>query len=655
MVQSIHIPQKSKEDVVNIALDTIQKKKQALVFVGSKRSAEKQAIDIAKECTGSQIHLDLSEQILTVLPIPTDQCKKLALCVKKGIAFHHSGLASEQRKIIEDSFRRGDIHIICSTPTLAAGLDMPAFRTILKDVKRYSGSWGMQFIPVLEYEQMAGRAGRPGKEPFGEAILLASSDAEKDALVDKYVYGEIESIYSKLAAEPVLRTYVLSLLATGIVHDMDSLIAFFSKSFWAHQYQDLPKLELILERVIKLLAEYGFVATYERINGASVANAGVKNTGITTNGAIDDLDESFISAKRLLHKQKVELRVTPLGKRVSEVYIDPLSAHYLLKGFEKFVHKYSLGSSNSDSTLEHSALEHAESVRTHTNAHFQSDELAVAKKIIVDDISLDAEHTVSGTIKHNSPTATNPQIQNFQTLALIQLFTQCLELRPLLKVKTKESDAINQFLFENEEHFLMDIPTIYDVLYEDFFDSIKTSMYISDWINETTEDVLLTKYDIRPGEISAKNDMLDWLVYCGVELAKLSGYNPKFTTLLIKLRTRVKYGVKQELLTLLQLKQVGRVRARQLFNAGFTTISSLKKGDQGKISAILGSKLTKTVLEQLDISYIASHLDKGVSSASVSVSDTQASATVSSNSHILQNVRKKQGKSQNSSQRTLFD
>src|SRR3989338_1352271 len=115
------IPQKCKDDTVNLALDTIEKKKQALIFVGSKRSAEKQAEEIAKKCVTTQT--ELGEKVLHALIKPTQQCERLAKGVEKGIAFHHAGLHSKQRELVEDNFRSGNIKIICSTPTLCLSKD----------------------------------------------------------------------------------------------------------------------------------------------------------------------------------------------------------------------------------------------------------------------------------------------------------------------------------------------------------------------------------------------------------------------------------------------------------------------------------------------------------------------------------------------------
>lgn len=186
--------QPHRDPAIAIVLDTIQQHRQTLVFCMSKRAAESQAEKIAKSIKqGHPQHKDLAVKALAVLVHPTKQCKRLATCLEKGVAFHHAGLATKQRQLIEEAFRKGELHAICSTPTLAAGLDLPAFRAVIRDYKRF-GQRGMSNIPVLEYLQMAGRAGRPGKETHGEAILIAKDTLEEQYLQTTYLQGEVEDI-----------------------------------------------------------------------------------------------------------------------------------------------------------------------------------------------------------------------------------------------------------------------------------------------------------------------------------------------------------------------------------------------------------------------------------------------------------------------------
>ena len=176
----MEIAEKTSDPVINAALDTIDINKQALVFVNAKRSAERVAEDISKKASLKNAELDsLSENILKVLSKPTKQCERLAACVKHGIAFHHAGLHSRQKDLVEDAFRSGVVKIICCTPTLAAGVDLPAFRAIIRDVRRF-GIHGMAHIPILEFLQMAGRAGRPKYDKFGEAIVIAQTESDKE-------------------------------------------------------------------------------------------------------------------------------------------------------------------------------------------------------------------------------------------------------------------------------------------------------------------------------------------------------------------------------------------------------------------------------------------------------------------------------------------
>src|SRR3989338_10123214 len=163
------IPSETGNAALDLALDTIKIGKQALVFANTKRSAEKTAEDIAKKVkTDNKKLIELSESVLKALSRPTKQCERLSNCIKKGIAFHHAGLVAKQRELIEDNFRNGLVKIICSTPTLAYGVDLPAFRSIIKDLRRY-GARGLTFIPVLEFLQMSGRAGRPNFDNEGQA------------------------------------------------------------------------------------------------------------------------------------------------------------------------------------------------------------------------------------------------------------------------------------------------------------------------------------------------------------------------------------------------------------------------------------------------------------------------------------------------------
>ncbi len=290
---------------IELAFQTIGLGKQAIVFVDTKQGAEKAAEDIARRVRqGSQ--QELAIRLLNATSTPTRQCKRLAACARQGIAFHHSGLLPKQRHLIEQAFRDGLITIICATTTMAYGIDTPAFRVIMRSLKRFSGSWGADWIPTLEYHQMAGRAGRPKfHDTHGEAIAIAKTEAEQLEIEERYIFGKPEPMESKLAVEPVLRTYILSLIATGFVRTGQQISGFFARTFWAHQYKDQEKLGKILERMLALLGQWGFIQTPHG---------------------------GFVSAADL--GKETPFAATLLGRRVAELYIDPYTANQLINGLQ---------------------------------------------------------------------------------------------------------------------------------------------------------------------------------------------------------------------------------------------------------------------------------------------------------------------------------
>jgi helicase len=497
------MPEKTKIDsitsdsTINLALDTIKIKKQALIFTNTKRSAEKTAEEISNKIKESSKELEeLSEQILHVLSRPTKQCKRLANCIKKGIAFHHAGLTHKQKELIEDNFRKGLIKIIACTPTLAFGLDLPAFRAIMKDLRRY-GHHGLQWIPTLEYLQMAGRAGRPKFDKYGEAIAVVSTEGVKKEIIERYIKGKPEEIFSKLAVEPVLRTYVLSLIATGFVKTEKDMIKFFSKTFWAFQYQDMSKLSSIIRRMLGLLEEYEFIISSEK--------------------------EEFESAADMYN---YSYEATLIGKRVAELYIDPLTAHYLIESIKKSPKK------------------------------------------------------------------------DINEISFLQIISHTLEIRPMLRVRTKEYDIIQEELVKQSDYLLENEPPMYDPDYDDFLNSIKTALFFRDWINEKDEEYLLETYNIRPGEIRVKLSLADWLLYASEELTRMLKLK-EIIKEIIKLRLRLKHGIKEELLPLIKLENVGRVRARKLFNAGIKDIGGIKKAKIADLTQLLGAKVALKIKEQV--------------------------------------------------------
>ncbi len=226
---------KNYEDL-NLCLDTISEGGQCLVFVSSRRNAEAFAKRAAAAIKSEDPALaEYAERIRKIAE--TEMGKLLASCVARGSAFHHAGLSRPERTIVEEGFRKGLIKSISSTPTLAAGLNLPARRVIIRDYQRFAAGEGMQPIPVSEYHQMAGRAGRPRLDPYGEAVLIAKDLDQVEHLFEWYIEAPAEEIHSKIAEPTALYTHILSLIASGFAKNRNDLTLFMNRTFYVHEHR----------------------------------------------------------------------------------------------------------------------------------------------------------------------------------------------------------------------------------------------------------------------------------------------------------------------------------------------------------------------------------------------------------------------------------
>ncbi|MDG5778406.1 ATP-dependent DNA helicase [Haloarculaceae archaeon H-GB1-1] len=285
-----------------VVRDTLEDDGSTLVFVNSRRNAEAAArrlASVSSEYLDGEERARLAEIAEEIRGVSdTETSDDLADAVAKGAAFHHAGLAPDHRSLVEDAFRERLLKVVCATPTLAAGVNTPSRRVVVRDWRRYDGTvGGMQPLSVLEVHQMCGRAGRPGLDPYGEAVLVANSHDELDELFDRYVWAEPEPVQSKLAAEPALRTHLLATVASGFASSRAGLLEFLEETLYASQTSERGRLENVMDDMIEYLVRNDFL---ERL---------------------DDGDG---------------LKATSLGHTVSRLYLDPMSAAEILDGLRSW-------------------------------------------------------------------------------------------------------------------------------------------------------------------------------------------------------------------------------------------------------------------------------------------------------------------------------
>jgi helicase len=479
----------SQEDVAGDLIShsvskAVREDYQILVFKQSRRDVENTASKIASEMslllsrysgkTKELIDL-LNENVSS--RIERELLSKLFL---RGVSFHHAGLSPEARKIIEKGFREKILRIVVATPTLAAGVNLPARRVIIYTHRYEKGYY--EPISILEYKQMAGRAGRPQYDPYGEVVI---ADMDPETAV-RYISSRPEDVYSALNNERALRIHILALLASGYAHDVNSIIDFMMNTFYS--YKNMREIltksfwRRSVGRILRLLSSYEMII--------------VK-------------DDSYIEATRL-------------GRLVSSLYIDPLTA-----------------------------------VRTFD-------------------------------ILRDSDTAGVDELFYLHLITLTPDFLRNITRR------------IKKEVLATEVYEMLDrgmIPLVPDDLDEDLYmTGYVYAKALNMWIEEYDEDSIMSKTNIQLGDLRVAIETATWISYALSKVLAETEFK-RYSKIFDELSKRLETGVKRELLELVQLRGIGRVRARALYNHGVRNIEDLKRLSLSQILSI--ESIHKGVVKEL--------------------------------------------------------
>jgi helicase len=477
----------SKFDDLNLCLDTVAEGGQCLVFVSSRKNAEAFAKRAAGALKRASPALAAAAKDLLELA-ETDMERSLAACVERGAAFHHAGLRREQRRIVEAGFRAGEIKCIASTPTLAAGLNLPARRVIIRDYLRYKAGEGMAPIPVREYHQMAGRAGRPRLDPYGEAVLIAKDQDAVHDLTCAYIDASPEDIHSQCGSARAICSHVLSLVTTGFASGEGQILGFLDRTFYVHENRNRHGLEKVVERAL-----------------------------------------SFLEKSEMVVRLGNDVSATELGTLVSRLYLDPRSAEAI--------------------------------------------------------------------------TACLAGVERFSPVGLLHLLCSTPDM-PTLYLRQADLPRLEKFLYEHEDAVWLPLPSFGEEECETFFRALKTALVLADWTDELGEAMICERYGINPGDIYSFVESVKWLVHAASRLS--SRFAPHLAGPVRDMEVRVGSGVKAELLPLVSLRGIGRVRARRLFNNGITSPDMIREAGIDHIAPILGRGIAEQVFAQLGMGAAAS-------------------------------------------------
>src|SRR5579885_216558 len=466
---------------VDLGLDSLKNGGQAILFAETRtRSvalATKASDAVSKYLSEKEKKtLDKVSQKILEDNEHTELVRNLATLVKKGVAFHHAGLNQNCREIIESEFRNGEIKILSSTPTLAAGVNLPARRVVISSISRYDVKYGInKAISVLEYKQLCGRAGRPQYDEYGESIIVANSNS--DELFDYYINGLPEPISSKLTDDKALRVHALSLISTTPGIKSEEIIDFFAKTLVGFQERKSTikfKIQITLR---------------------------------------------YLESEELVKQKGGRFIATEFGKKTSTLYIDPLTSVYFRNASQK--------------------------------------------------ISKGRKHTIG----------------------IIHLITSCEDFFPKFSLRNKDYESVGTLLENHAEQLIENISE---------YDCNRSLLAMDAWINESSEIFLSDNLGIESGDMHRMTETSDWLIHAFYELAKLEKMDNVMEELDI-LQTRVAYGIKEELVDLVKVRGIGRVRARLLYKNGIKNLDQLALIPVEKLAKIdkIGPVIAENIKTQL--------------------------------------------------------
>ena len=169
---------------------------------------------------------------------------------------------------------------------------------------------------------------------------------------------------------------------------------------------------------------------------------------------------------------------------------------------------------------------------------------------------------------------------------------------PQLYLRKKDMEWMDDLACETADHFLLDIPDEGTGDMDYFLSALKTASLLQHWMDEMPENDIVSRFGVGPGDIRNRVDSGEWLLYSMREVARLFG-SPT-VGLLNPLVLRMTHGVREELLPLVKLKNIGRKRARTLFDSGYETLAALSDAAVDELESLpgIGKQIALHVIEQ---------------------------------------------------------
>ncbi|XP_054613048.1 helicase POLQ-like isoform X3 [Dunckerocampus dactyliophorus] len=255
--------QKADPDHIVALVTEVIPRHSCLLFCPTKKNCENVAVMICKYLREDFLRQRQAEKEALLRELKDSGngsvCTVLRRTVPYGVAYHHSGLTGEERKLLEDAYSDGVLCLLTCTSTLAAGINLPARRVILR-----SPHVAGDLMKTSQYKQMAGRAGRAGLDREGESILIVQDKERFKARA--LVCAPVEKCHSCLLADDrkSLLNLILSLVGLKVSTGVEELQEFLRGTLLFVQQEQLcgqASLDAVLQQGVQLLQVKGLLHT----------------------------------------------------------------------------------------------------------------------------------------------------------------------------------------------------------------------------------------------------------------------------------------------------------------------------------------------------------------------------------------------------------
>jgi helicase len=132
---------------------------------------------------------------------------------------------------------------------------------------------------------------------------------------------------------------------------------------------------------------------------------------------------------------------------------------------------------------------------------------------------------------------------------------------------------------------------------ETYYRALKTAMLLSDWTDELSDAKICERYSIGPGDVYGMVESVNWLLHASAELSRMLALG--FPARIREYEVCMKHGIRRELLPLVRLRGIGRVRARLLYNNGITSPEGILAAGMNTVRTIIGQGITEQIFSQL--------------------------------------------------------